>query len=304
MDNYPSIIKAEVLINLHHTVNSDLSEHQVFYVSSFRKKHQGDIMKVETASKGERRRINTYFVNRDGFYDRLPEGLFHGRRSEKRMPMKQGDSRDGYDTQEKEKAWSRKFFQPFENFLFAINIKAEKLISQWHKNADSALGDFFLHDIRFQQISEPFRQKIFSMLACFPYIRGDEKRIAFFLTSIFDAEVNVSWKEGFEAFHASDDDEPMNRLGQTTLGFETVCGDRTMEHVQKWMFYIKASPDKLAKSINQRETQNIYDIIKSFFVPVGVIAEFIVVATEMSKLTLRCESSDVNNQYLGYNISV
>ncbi len=303
MDNYPSTIKAEVLINLDHAVNPDLLEHQVFYVSDFRKKHQGDIMKVETASKGEKRRINTYFVNRDGFYDRLPEGLFHGRRSEKRMPNQQGGSRDAYDTKEKERAWSRKFFQPFENFLFAINVKAEKLISHWHKNADSALGDFFLHDIRFQQISEPFRQKIFSMLACFPYIRGDYKRVAFFLAAIFEAEVIVSRKEGFEVFHANDD-EPMNHLGQTTLGVDTVCGDRTMEHVQKWKFYIKTSPDKLAQNINQKETQNIYDIIKSFFVPVGIMTEFVVVAAEMSKLTLLCDSSDGNNQYLGYNTSV
>lgn len=303
MKNYPESIKAEVLISLDYATDHELSETQVFYVSKFRKKHQGDIMRAELAKTGDKRKISNYYINRDGFYDRLPEGLFHGGRSSKWIPGTEADSRTLYEKQQQEKAWSRKFFQPFENFLFEVNLKTEKLFAQWLKDADRALGDFFLYDKIFQQLSEPMRKSVFSMLASFPSIKGNEKRIAYFLSAVFETEVEVNREEGFETFHAGESGN-INRLGQTTLGFDTVCGDRIMEHVQKWKFVIKSSPDKIAKHIDQRETKTIFDIINRFFIPVGVFAEFYVVAKEKLELTLFNKSVAGGNQYLGYNVCI
>lgn len=303
MDDYPRSIKAEVLINLDYVFDNELSDHRVFYVSEFRKKHQGDVMKVESLKKGRLRKIKTYFINRNGFYDRLPEGLFHRDHIQEDDNHGQAYRRNKHELQADKKSSSRKFFQPFENFLFSINLKTEKLIEHWHKNANEALGALLLNDKCFQQLSDPMRKKMFGMLATFPSIRGDATRIAFFLAAILEAEADASCEERFELFHASDPG-PANILGSTTLGVDSVCGDRTTEFVQKWKFTIKTCSNNLTHFIDQVKAQNFYDIINRFFVPAGVFAEFRVLTKEKQKLILNGGHLDVNNQYLGYNVVI
>lgn len=95
------------------------------FAGSFRRTYRNDIDKVLIENEDQRNDRISLILNRDGIYDKLPEGLFHQSLGSGRTAALKDMIGEHRRYREEEKA-ARKFFQPIQQEIFRFAVMAEQ----------------------------------------------------------------------------------------------------------------------------------------------------------------------------------
>jgi hypothetical protein len=204
------------------------------FQGAFRKSYRNDIEQVVPAKDGSEQ--ITITINRDGLYDKLPEGLFHQTRGGARTGGLSGMVGEYRRFRDEEKQ-ARKFFQPIEQELFryAVITEQEERKLQFGILNGNLEAEFY----RFWNIEPSLPQKPASVLVLImPWIaqiKGNRRLTAKALSMMLGKPVDSMLVIAEEQY----DQKAGFRLGaDALLGRDTVCGNHFAEPYEQWVFRI------------------------------------------------------------------
>lgn len=241
------------------------------YSGSFRKSYRNDIEVAEHAKDSSDQVVIE--INRDGIYDKLPEGLFHQTRGGSNTAGLKGMVGEYRRYREEEKQ-ARKFFQPIEQELFryAVMVEEEERKLQYGILNGNLESDFY----RFWNIDQSLPQKPASVLVLImPWVRqikGDMQLTAKALSMILAKPVRAELRIAEE----QEEDKPGFILGeQVTLSMDTICGNRFSEPYVQWMFTISGlTADETEWYTPQNPYGKLLQRFEELFIPLDAEPQF------------------------------
>ncbi|WP_347841567.1 hypothetical protein [uncultured Draconibacterium sp.] len=96
----------------------------VRYKGLFKRRYARDIDHISEVDFANYQRVFEFYINRDGLYDSLPQGLFH-KKSGHELDKGRKFSEDSKELKREENE-ARLFFLPFENEIFYQRVKLEQ----------------------------------------------------------------------------------------------------------------------------------------------------------------------------------
>lgn len=218
------------------------------------------------ASRKKNAEIAVVDVSREGFYDALPEFLFHA-----------PEAISGYKSQEQrereskkvrvEETRARKFFLPFEQEFFRQRIRLEqeerKLLSGLSNPMQRAIFEKFWTDVK--GLDPAHEAVLFYLLPSAHKIAGNRPLMAACFEAVLQDSVSLD-NAPPTATAVSDDAAP--ELGEATLGFDFVAGEVATEDLPDLSVNIgPLDLDALPDYLEGGKKHNLLSILYSYFVP-------------------------------------
>lgn len=238
------------------------------FAGAFKKKFRDDVESVKVSEGDDGRDKLEIVVNRDGFYDLLPEGVFHQPIARNRNAGLTEMVSDVRRQKEEEKA-ARKFFQPLENEFARYTTFVEE---QERSFASSILsGNISGSFDEFWDLPKGLPVQASAMQArILPWaniIKGDLKLTAKALQMILQKRVEGEEKRVAEQHREGG----FFQLSDVRLGVDMITGNSFSEPSLCWMFTIS---DILAHEMEQfTATRSFGKLLKLFgemFVPIEI----------------------------------
>lgn len=211
-------------------------------------------------------------LNRDGLYDRLPEGLFHQTRGSSKTSTV-GDAVAEHRRFKEEERQARRFFGPLEQMLFRYRIYTEQgerqaLYNLGRGRAHSSLYAFWNLTT---PLPEPEGSKMIRLMPYANFIKGNRPETAEALSFLLDREVILKQKvvtgNGGAASEIS--------MGQTRLGLNAVLGKGSNDLFPKWIFLIKGVGQKeLPAYVKGQPMGDLLQKFADIFIPLEVDVDF------------------------------
>ncbi|WP_346237422.1 type VI secretion system baseplate subunit TssG [Niabella insulamsoli] len=197
---------------------------------AFKKKFSPDVERVaiDESPGGVRADIK---INRDGFYDILPEGLFHQTRGMQVVRNVQ-DAVLEHRKYKDEERQARKFFNPLEEMIFKYRVWAElsERKALFKEQSEQLVNELF----EFWNIEKTLpRREALRMIALMPYLRnikGDKQATADALAFILNRNVVITDIKK-RTVSARDAAPAMQNM---RLGHNTVLGNHSNEVIYAW----------------------------------------------------------------------
>lgn len=265
------LLKAEALCAEFMANGVSFDELVIRHAGSFRKSYRNDIETLEQTRDGNEQIIVE--VNRDSFYDKLPEGLFHQTRGGGNTAGLKAMVGEYRRYRDEEKA-ARKFFQPIEQefFRYAVMVEEEERKLQYGILNGNLQSDFY----RFWNIDMTLPSKPVSVLVLImPWLRqikGDSQLTGKALSMILAKPVSVT-----QDIVKEQREEAMGfTLGENvSLSMETVCGSRFNEPCEQWVFTIdKLSTKEIEHYTPDKPYGRLLTRFEELFLPLHVEARF------------------------------
>ena len=299
----PADIKAEVLLN--HALENGFPEqsHVVRNSGFFYREFVKDIFDANVIEDDWYRTFLEVKLSRPGFYDMLPEALFHQpETSEFRQRAGVAEMIDRYKKNLTKEAGVRKFFQPFENeFFYQQMILEKEEINLLDILKSKILTKYFLD---FWGLPPTLKiHEAASFLLLLPYaheISGNLPVMESCLKTLLNEHVQIIRKEP-EVIDVADVEGlgGDSGLGAQPLGDYMVCGTEFMEDYP--VLHYKIGPlkkGKISDFINDREKDILIQTFNNYFAPVEADIEVeILVSPQTTGMTFD-EDSEV---ILGYS---
>ena len=237
-----SDIKAEAIIA--DLIENRFEKDKILFIQKgiFKRRYSRDINSIKNVKLENGQELLGVYLNRDGLYDALPEGLFH-ERSEKTVSESDRGSQETKKLKQEEKA-VRNFFLPFENEIIHQGVQLEleerKILSQF---SEKVFNDIYpeLWDLH----KFPDRKYVYKMVLLLHFahkIVGNPELTAQCLETILEekVEVKIIHCSGYE--HRKDTSKKTGEtkclLGAGELGIDFVCGDHFGTYNQTMEFNI------------------------------------------------------------------
>ncbi len=303
---FPAGIRAEILINAHHSRIQKLhDQYHVNFLGGFTRNYQHDISHLSTEQPRKEEIKLRIYLNRNGLYDKLPEALFHriDHVINKRGGFGKTENEDIFDFQVKQRTNARRFFQPAENEFFKIGVKVESIITEHLLNSNKLTIDYLFgkNDNRGTQSRK--HPALFLYNALFFSIRGNIGKIRMFLSAALQAEV-LAFEDQAELQYANSNHDFNNTLGRMIVGDNAVCGSFFTDHSIRWVFRVKAREHLLHRLIEDPDHIQIFDFVKNSLIPAGIEGDFEIIGSEQKNLVLLSAAGNDAKQYLGYNVAI
>jgi len=302
INNYPSDIKAEVLMA--DLIENGFSQNDflIYFDSLFKRGYSKDILKAGKVIINDMQESLAVYLARDGLYDLLPEGLFHAS-PDAAVTSGKGMASDSKKESKIEEE-TRKFFLPFENEFFYQRIQLElSERSILRKLNDNTLDDFFLN---FWKIDRSLPgELIVRLCSMLPFVRGivgDFLMTASCLGAILEEEVTYSVQYSSETghepgFNLNDDG---NSLGKASLGLNLITEGHSAESRKLMRFSIgPLKKTGIDPYLGTGDIARFIDCFCSFFLPVEMDYTFeVTVQKELQEFILDPEEAQ---SVLGYS---
>lgn len=233
-----------------------------------------DIAGVDVIQKRHSRSQLEITLNRDSIYDTLPEGIFH-QPSVKKQAGSVSAMVDEYRRQQEEEEEARQFFAPFENELFFQKslIESEEF-KQLFQIQQSRLQGPVLKKLGINpDLPRAFTSRLLRMLPYSSKIAGDTERTEQMLSLLLKNDVAIE----ADQFSASETSKYQSQLGNTTLGADTVAGNRVVpDHFLMQLAIGPISKKELLLYKNNGWKKDALQTIINFFIPVewDVVLQF------------------------------
>ncbi len=203
------------------------------YAGAFRRTFRNDINSIKLTGD-ERLELE---LNRDGIYDKLPEGLFHQSLGSGRTSSLQDMVGEHRRYKEEERS-ARKFFQPLEQEMFRYGVIAEQeersiLFSMLSGQASPAFFSFWNIDADLPE--EPAKMLI-RLMPLQQRIKGDKELTAKALSLLLNKPVQV--KETLVQEQQAAQAQAFLPGQDCLLGVNTIMGHRFAEPGLRWEFTI------------------------------------------------------------------
>ncbi len=223
-------IKAEALIA--DLIENGLQSEDFITIpkGTFKRRYSRDIDFTDEIKFENGQKVVRFFLNRDGVYDSLPEGLFHEKtvKSEKESDK---ISKESKKLKAEEKA-VREFFLPFENEIFFQQIQLEleerNILSRFSENLfDDIYPEFWNLD---KSLNRKYVSRMVLLLHFSHRIAGDCGLIAKCLETILEEKVTVRIVRNSNlksrTIGGNNSSEKNCLLGQGKLGVSFVSGEK------------------------------------------------------------------------------
>ncbi|AYL94955.1 type VI secretion system baseplate subunit TssG [Mucilaginibacter celer] len=233
---------------------------------------------------GGRKPVTTIYVNRDGFYDMLPEGLFHRPPASSVMITEEEMIKDIKARREEEKQ-TRRFFAPFEAELNYFRTLVELYESRLDKkNEYDELINIFLKE--WQEFKCFTKKQMLILIHVLPVIHEQRNNISFAASVIhmmFDVPVTLQYKTIFPKQKNSPASQAGTALGGGTLGVNFIAG-KVKEIEQKLMMNIgPVSATRMLEFLPGTIAAEAIDVLLSYFIPLGTATQFNLLADAASQ---------------------
>ena len=267
------------------------------HAGSFKKSYRNDVESLTINNKeGSDKENLEVELNRDGIYDRLPEGLFHQSRgnANTRGLAKMVEEYKRYRDEEKQ---ARKFFQPLDQELFRYSV----LVEQEERTLQMGMLKGSLEHTfnKFWDIPHGLPAGAASVLVrIMPWlhrIKGDKLLTAKALGMMLELPVTI------KEYYAGEQhrEENVFRLGDGELGVDTVVGNMFMEPSLCWEFTI--SEIAAGQIVSYTGTQPYSNFLKHFtevFIPIEIDAIFVY------ELETTTGGEEKGENVLGYSLTI
>ena len=249
--------------------------------SNFKKSFRNEIDEVRFSENEITRGLEMELViNRDGIYDRLPEGLFHQSKGNSKTSTT-ALMTDEYRRFKEEEKMARKFFQPIEQEIFRYStlVEQEELnLAFGILNGDLKSELFEFWDIPDGLPAGPVK-KLVQIMPWVKMIKGNLEQTAKALELILDKPVQFCEKEMHEQ------QVPGNNMSGSLfeLGISSVLGNSFWEPSLTWEFNIENITKKEIETY--RPTGAYGKLLKHFeeiFIPlqIDIIFDFAVLTED------------------------
>lgn len=297
--NYNADIKAEVVVGELHDNNFSQNEILTHHVGSFLRPVRKDIQEVsypENVLPDEAEEI-VLELSRDGLYDALPEGLFH-QPSLRSRAAKKGDVMEELKKHRQEEGFARKFFAPFENEFFNLQVLLEKreksAIQGFTTNANRKLLQQIwrvMHTLTSKQIN-----LLMHYLPLAHHLRGDIEKLEKVMQSVLGVSVLLQYTQRTHVINFEND----QRLNQMTLGLDSVLGNTFVLSIPHLEIHIgPLSAKDFHSFLPLGEGHQLLKLLQDFFFPSHVHTDLkLTMQRSENKFSINEKS---NISYLGYN---
>jgi hypothetical protein len=270
----------------------------------FKRGYSKDILYSNVIKLNEYKKVLALFLSRDGFYDGLPEGLFHHFVFE---PVDSGKEMAHESRKlKKEEEATRKFFWPYEQELFLHRLRLETEERRLLKKISSKQYQEIFE--RFWKIEPGLPADLVSMLILLlPFahrITGDYSLTADCLSAILKEEVKFRVRTPKRTFSTENDHRPVstNQLGKCSLGGDLICGTHYAELCPTLEFIIgPLRHSQVDDYIGSGKRVNFLQCFFSFFVPIGFECSFTIEKPIVFHFTL---NEGEQAPVMGYNTIV
>ncbi len=242
------------------------------FAGSFRKSYRNDIEEVTFSGEGRKSPV-TIELNRDGIYDKLPEGLFHQTRGSSRTASVSAMVTEYRQFREEERM-ARKFFQPVEQEIFCYQVMIEQLERKiqfgiLNGDAGAAFYDFWDIDPRLP------KKAVATLILIMPWLRTikrDKDLTAKALSMALAKEVSIVEKVSYTGYSA---DAGFVLGGASYLSRNTVCGASGTIPLVQWVFTINGlSYEEMEDYLPGKGYGQFISRFKELFIPVEIDALF------------------------------
>lgn len=262
---------------------------------SFTKSYHTDIESVKPGADGHDNDVLRIKINRDGIYDRLPEGMFHQPRALGSASAAVGQMVTEYKRFREEEKAARRFFQPIEHELFryATMVAQEEQEVLWgllSGNLGNAFGRFW--DLE-RGLPEKPSSVLIRIMPWAHLIKGNRELCAKALEMMLEKPVTI--REQLVKEHHKDDDTFF--LGDGTLGVDTVTGSRFEESALAWVCTIKEmKPEEVTGCVEDGPMGRFLRQFIDIFIPVEIDAIF--------EYEVAGDQQEITENILGYSFSL
>ena len=290
LKNIPEDLRIEVILyELLKNQQLEASKVEIRPEGIFYRDSERDLLEIELR-KDKFGDIEKYVFKtpREGIYDALPKGVFHGPKSRKYRKNAKEISEE-IRAQEAEEAAARDFFQPLEQEFFRLRIQSEE------KEAQMAMG--FSEGSHQQGLFEEFwnldlsaipSSQVTSLLYVLPLsftYKGKLDKVSMIMGAVLKVPVSLepSWSDA-----ADTSTYEQAGLGECFLGIDTVLNGRLEDGLPSLKVHIgpvegTALPDFLANG----SQAYLLDILETHFLPADSrIIRKIIVDKETAQFTL------------------
>ena len=218
---------AEVVVS-HQMATKKLKDTDVYIhaLGTFKRFFSKDVERIRPrrSGRGGVRELDV-FINREGLYDLLPEGFFHGH-SNKYFKDRHETIRE-FRRHKKEEKSARKFFMPLEQEFFRKLLNKE-IFEQNFYYAPETIGEFIdFFELDHLGLNIYQQASLFYILPHIPKIIGNLGLTETCFEIVVQEKVRLkSIRE--TTYHKSDQELP--GLGSGCLGVNTTCGNSFPDH--------------------------------------------------------------------------
>jgi hypothetical protein len=273
----------------------------------FKRRYSRDIESIRNVKLENGQELFGVYLNRDGLYDALPEGLFHSR-SEKTASETETSSKESKKLKQEEKA-ARNFFLPYENEIINQRIQLEleerKILSRF---SEKLFDDIYpeLWDLN-KSLNRKYISKMVLLLHFANKIAGNEELTAKCLETILDETVEVKTlciaNPKTKIKHNSKQDDKNCLLGKNELGVNFICGHTFVNYAKTMQFNIGPLKNTdVTEYLEGGAISKFLTCFYSYFVPVDLeITSNILVDQVQQQFELNENSG---GPILGFNSSI
>jgi len=266
-------IKAEALIA--DLLENELESENFITVpkGTFKRRYSRDIDSIKEIKFENGQKVIGFYLNRDGLYDSLPEGLFH-EKTDRTLKESGNFSEESKKLKAEEKA-VREFFLPFENEIFFQRVQLEleerKVLSRFSENLfDDIYPEFWNLD---KSLDRKYISRMVLLLHFSHRIVGNCSLTEKCLETILEEKVSVRVVRTMDLQNGEIDKSGSSvksyLLGNSELGVDFVCGEN-FEHLGKTMEF-NIGPLKNTNVVDYLENGTVTNFLKCFynyFIPV------------------------------------
>ncbi len=285
------LLKAEALCA--ELIDNGLSFEKLIYSPSgaFKKSFRADI----DLPSGKYLEADTVdiTVNRDGLYDRLPEGLFHQTRGNSKTAQL-SEMVSEYRRFRDEERHARKFFQPLEQEFFRYSVMVEQEERNLTRQTLSANLEQLFY--QFWEIGADLPAAPASVLVrIMPWlsrIKGDMHLTAKALALMLGKPVSAATHHAYEQYGA---DEPQNLRGML-LGVDSVTGTDFSCPTLTWAFTISdINTEEIAQYPDGQPYGRFLKRFEDIFIPLEIDISF----------SYECiQTEEETEKVLGYSLTI
>lgn len=284
-----SLLKAEVICA--ELIQRGWTFDRIRYVpqSAFKKSFRSDIDKITDADEHVE-----IAVNRDGIYDRLPEGLFHQTRGNVGSNVAEMVA-EHKRYKEEEKA-ARRFFSPFEQEFFRYSLMVEQ---EERRITGSLFDEKMIRLFRdFWELGDDLPVKpVAVFIRTLPWlstIKGERDLTAQTLAAMLEMKVSAEEIITTAAMRSQSN----FLLGESMLGTNTMAGDHVALPLVIWKFTISDIPQHDIALFTEGKPYDLFlKKFEDYFIPVDVDAVF-------EYETLPITNEDEHEAVLGYSLTL
>ncbi len=301
LENIPMDLRVEVVVTDLLKSGYSLNDFYIRPKGIFRRRFGKDIAEIEKAELKNSADIFFININREGFYDMLPQGLFHNPPGKGTKAFKQAaEMAEEVKIRKKEEMEARNFF-----LIYEIELYQQRLAIEWHERNLIETVSITMDDedfLSYWELPAVFskRQKgiLFYLYPIIDNIRGNVKLMEKTYQLILGDPIAIKTVQKI-AGHKNVM-PGFNVIGNRRLGLDLVMGSGVDQSVFPWLL-IEVGPlnnKKVADYLPRAKNWMVINELNRFFLPFYMEYK-IKVQAEKSEWELGVEASGTR---LGMNI--